>query len=185
VCAVVAGGCGKKGSPLPPLRPVPARIADLSAARTASHVTLRFTVPAANVDGATPAAVERVDVYRLVLAKGMPTPPVSAITANPKYLLAHVSVRRPPPPEPKSKSSAGASSSSASSPAPPTPPASAAPADSRPLPGDAVTIVDEIDDAARAEGGVRHYLAIPVAARPRPFLPCRSGRCPRRRRISR
>ena len=89
----------------------------------------------------------------------MPTPPVSVLTAMPKYLLTHLSVRRPPPPEPKPKSSDGASPSSA----PPTPPASAAPADTRPLPGDAVTIVDEIDDAARASGGVRHYLAIPVA----------------------
>jgi hypothetical protein len=141
------------------LRPVPARIADLSAVRTASRVTLHFTVPAANVDGTTPAAVDRVDVYRIVLATGMPPPPVSVLTAVPKYLLTHLSVRRPPPPEPKPKSAEGESSSSP----PPTPPASAAPADARPLPGDAVTIVDEIDDAARAEGGVRHYLAIPVA----------------------
>jgi hypothetical protein len=156
---VAAAGCGKRGNPLPPLRPVPARIADLSAVRTASRVTLHFTVPAANVDGTTPAAVERVDVYRIVLAAGMPPPPVSVLTAMPKYLLTHLSVRRPPP-EPKPKSSEGAPSAS---PAPPTPPASAAPADTRPLPGDAVTIVDEIDDAARANGGVRHYIAIPVA----------------------
>jgi hypothetical protein len=158
VCAAVAaGGCGKRGNPLPPLRPVPARIADLSAVRTASRVTLHFTVPAANVDGTTPAAVERVDVYRIVLATGMPPPPVSVLTSMPKYLLTHLSVRRPPPPAPAPKSAEGASSP------PPTPPASAAPADTRPLPGEAVTVVDEIDDAARATGGVRHYVVIPVA----------------------
>jgi hypothetical protein len=71
-------------------------------------------------------------------------------------LLTRLSVRRPPPPEPKPKSSDGAAS-------PPTPPTAAAPADTRPLPGDAVAVVDEIDDAARADGGVRHYIVIPVA----------------------
>jgi hypothetical protein len=48
------GACGKKGNPLPPLRPVPARIADLTAVRTRGQVELQFTVPAVNLDGTTP-----------------------------------------------------------------------------------------------------------------------------------
>lgn len=62
--------CGKKGNPLPPLRPVPARIADLTAVRTQDRITLHFTVPAANLDGTTPAAIDRVDIYRVILPPG-------------------------------------------------------------------------------------------------------------------
>jgi hypothetical protein len=65
--ALAATACGKKGNPLPPLRPVPARIADLTVARTAGKVELRFTIPATNADGTTPVAVDRVDIYALAV----------------------------------------------------------------------------------------------------------------------
>lgn len=63
--AAAGAACGKKGNPLPPLRPVPARIADMTAVRTAGQVELRFTVPAANLDGSVPVVIDRVDIYAL------------------------------------------------------------------------------------------------------------------------
>lgn len=57
--------CGSKGPPLAPLRPVPAVVADVRAARLADVVQLQFTVPAANADGTQPADVARVDVFAL------------------------------------------------------------------------------------------------------------------------
>lgn len=74
LAASMAAACGKKGNPLPPLRPVPARIADLSAVRTRDRITLRFTVPAANLDGTTPAAIDRVDIYRVIVPPGALVP---------------------------------------------------------------------------------------------------------------
>ena len=49
--ALAATACGKRGDPQPPLRPIPGRVADLSAHRVDDRVELRFTVPAANLDG--------------------------------------------------------------------------------------------------------------------------------------
>ncbi|HXH07027.1 MAG TPA: hypothetical protein VNI83_10600, partial [Vicinamibacterales bacterium] len=57
--------CGKKGPPLPPLRPVPGAVTDLSARRLASEVHLACTPPAANQDGSRPADVARVEVFAL------------------------------------------------------------------------------------------------------------------------
>lgn len=55
--------CGQKGPPLAPLRPVPAVVSDLRAARLGDLVQLQFTVPAGNADGTKPADVARVDVF--------------------------------------------------------------------------------------------------------------------------
>ena len=63
VLCVAAAACGKKGDPLPPLRPVPARITDFEAIRSAGQVELRFTVPSVNLDDTTPVAIDRVDIY--------------------------------------------------------------------------------------------------------------------------
>lgn len=63
---VLAGmACGSKGPPLAPLRPVPAIISDLRAARLADVVQLQFTVPTGNADSTTPADLARVDVFAL------------------------------------------------------------------------------------------------------------------------
>ncbi|HWP99501.1 MAG TPA: hypothetical protein VNK92_03430, partial [Vicinamibacterales bacterium] len=57
--------CGKKGPPLPPLRPVPGAVADLTARRLGSEVHLAFKPPAANQDGSRPADVARIEVFAL------------------------------------------------------------------------------------------------------------------------
>ena len=59
----IASACGKKGPPLAPLRPAPAAIADLAAARLGDTVRLQFTVPGSNADRSVPADLAYVDVY--------------------------------------------------------------------------------------------------------------------------
>lgn len=95
VIIVAAVGCGKRGSPLPPLRPVPGRIADAVARRIGDRVELRFTVPAANLDNSTPAAVTRIDIY------AAPGPP--AAPGSPVFPPAVISVVLPARPIPASR----------------------------------------------------------------------------------
>ncbi len=64
VASLLAGmACGSKGPPLAPLRPVPAAVRDVRAARLADTVRLQFTVPTGNVDGTQPADVARIEVF--------------------------------------------------------------------------------------------------------------------------
>lgn len=67
VLAVLAPGCGKKGPPLPPLRPVPAALEKLSARRLGDTVRLEFTIPDRNQDGSRPADLTRVEIYGLTI----------------------------------------------------------------------------------------------------------------------
>ena len=53
--AGVAPGCGKKGPPLPPLRPVPAAVEKLTAQRLGDTVRLELTLPDMNLDATRPA----------------------------------------------------------------------------------------------------------------------------------
>ncbi|MFI5177814.1 MAG: fibronectin type III domain-containing protein [Vicinamibacterales bacterium] len=92
----LAASCGKKGPPLPPLRPLPGRIADATARRIDDRVELRFTVPAANADGSTPPVAERVEIYGMSAPAGTPAPPMTKLVAPPN-LKTGIAVRRPPP----------------------------------------------------------------------------------------
>lgn len=105
---LLAGACGKKGPPQPPLRPVPARITDLAARLANDAVTLTFTAPAGNVDGSTPSAVERIEIYRDVArppapeteaggrAGGAPTAQRPPPLVSPANLVGTIPVERPP-----------------------------------------------------------------------------------------
>jgi len=82
---LVGAACGKRGNPLPPLRPLPARVADAAARRVGDHVELRFTIPATNTntDSSTPSAVTRLDIYAAVgplAAGGSPSIPIAALS---------------------------------------------------------------------------------------------------------
>ena len=44
--------CGKKGDPLPPLRPTPAAVSGLRVAQRGEQVEITFTAPRASTDGA-------------------------------------------------------------------------------------------------------------------------------------
>lgn len=91
---VLAGvsACGRKGPPLPPLRPVPGHVADLAATRVDDRITLTFTVPRANRDGTTPSAVQHVEIYVLETAPADPVP-TSEKVIEADRLLTSIDVR--------------------------------------------------------------------------------------------
>src|SRR3954471_4748081 len=57
--------CGKKGPPLAPLRVAPARVEDLTVAKSGDDVRAQFTVPAANADQSKPADLTAVELYAI------------------------------------------------------------------------------------------------------------------------
>ena len=63
VIAAAASACGKKGAPLPPIVRVPEAVKQITARRVGGDVVLTLVMPAQNVDGSTPVALGRVDVY--------------------------------------------------------------------------------------------------------------------------
>ncbi|MGE3843830.1 MAG: hypothetical protein AB7I50_19840, partial [Vicinamibacterales bacterium] len=133
LAVLVVTGCGKKGPPLAPLRPAPARVEDLSIRRVGSDVYLQFTVPSKNADGTTPADIAEVRAYALT---GNPAlPDGRALEARDLVRLAgevgRVAVEPPPPPPPKE------------GPAPPPPPP-----DPRPGQGELVVMKESLTAAA-------------------------------------
>ncbi len=63
LCALAAVGCGKKGSPLPPIVRIPAQVDTITARRVGSDVYVTLTVPRQNVDASIPADVSRIEVF--------------------------------------------------------------------------------------------------------------------------
>ena len=59
--ALVAGGCGKKGPPLPPFVRIPAAIEKLDAARLGNDIYVTRTVPSANIDSSMPVDIARIE----------------------------------------------------------------------------------------------------------------------------
>jgi hypothetical protein len=64
---ISAPACGKRGPPLPPLRPAPSAVADFTVTRRADSVTVRFTAPTTNQDGSTPLMLDRIEVFAMTL----------------------------------------------------------------------------------------------------------------------
>lgn len=142
---VVTSGCGRKGPPLPPLRPVPGHVTDLAAVRTDDRVTLTFTVPAANRDGSRPSVVEHIEIYMMETAAGAPAPtPAQVVT--PDHLLTSIDVRPPDAAR-----------------APGDPP------DRRPIAGEKSQFVDVVTgrSVGAPDAPTRHYVAIGVTGRRR------------------
>jgi predicted small lipoprotein YifL len=144
VLAVVSA-CGRKGPPLPPLRPVPGHVADLTGARVDDRITLTFTVPKANRDGTTPSAVQHIEIYVLETPPNAPAPTSLQVIQADK-LLTSIDVR----------------------------PADAVrapgdPPDPRPGPGEATRFTDVLTGRAvgTPEAPTRHYVAIGVTGRRR------------------
>ena len=130
--------CGKKGPPLPPLRPVPGPVADLAARRSGNEVRFTFKVPAQNLDASSPVSIGRLEVYAVTVAADAPAPATRDLTV-PKYLVATIPVR-PPADE-------GAPQEPAAKPGAPAAPAPEKKEDPRPGPGDAATFVEELNEA--------------------------------------
>lgn len=93
--SVALVACGKKGPPLPPLVRLPAQPADVTAVRRGDAVDLTFRVPRANVDGSTPASLERIDIY----AWTVPAPVDAAEVLRRGLRVGSVAVNRPPDPD--------------------------------------------------------------------------------------
>jgi predicted small lipoprotein YifL len=92
VVLAAVSACGRKGNPLPPLRPVPGHVTDLAAKRTEDRVTLTFTVPKANRDGTLPSAVEHLEIYVLETAANAPAPTPAQVIEGDR-LLTSIDVR--------------------------------------------------------------------------------------------
>lgn len=138
------GSCGKRGNPLPPLRPVPTRITDVTAVRTTRGITLRFTVPSANLDGTTPVVIDRVDVFAWRGAEGATPPAAGVIARDRDNLRTSIPVRRP-----SSEGQGDSPSTSAAS--------------SEPAPGGAASVSDDLARLEVADGGLLAYVLVPVA----------------------
>jgi hypothetical protein len=95
--AMVAA-CGKKGPPLPPLRPVPAAVDRVQATRQDDRVRIAFTVPAKNADGRGPADLERLEVYGLTIDPAEADPSLDRFLKA-ATLVGTVEVKPPPEPE--------------------------------------------------------------------------------------
>ena len=141
--AGVTAACGQKGPPLPPLRPAPAAVSDLTVERDADKLTLRFTIPATNRDGSTPVAIDRVEIYALSTLEGAPAPTRLQLSTS-GNLATTIAVRPPDAPAP----------------------AAGAPADTRLTPGAAATFV-ETRSPDGSTAAARHYAAVGYTGRRR------------------
>ena len=113
--------CGKKGPPLAPLNLAPEAPKAVTARRLGDTVYLQMTVPARGMSGTGPFSVDHLDIYAMTIAPGTPVPPNRDLL-TPEHVIAKISVR--PPPDPDAA-------------APETP-------DTRPLPGETVTFVEQL-----------------------------------------
>lgn len=94
VFSVAWGSCGKKGPPLAPLVQLPGRAEDLLARRLGDRIYVRFTVPAANIDGTTPVDLDVFQVYAYTAYEAAEARDLKRAT-----LIATVPVSPPPDPD--------------------------------------------------------------------------------------
>jgi hypothetical protein len=140
IALTTAIACGKKGPPLPPLRPVPAMVSGFAADRTGTTVTVRFATPTANQDASTPAATQRVDLFALTMPASAPAPTADQLVTAANVVSA-TPVRRGQDADAPDAPKTG--------------------------PGDSVTYIDKV--SLPADGGpfVRYYAAAGWAGRRR------------------
>jgi hypothetical protein len=127
--------CGKKGPPLAPLRVAPARVEDLTVAKSGDEVRARFTVPSTNADQSRPADLEAVELYAI---SGKPEDPLGNSLSSADFirygeLVGRIPIAPPetpgePPPDPTKGSVAERARAAAEIAARKTMPAQGAPA---------------------------------------------------------
>lgn len=117
---MAAAGCGSKGPPLPPLRPVPAPPRDLALSRVGDRVTLRVVAPDASSEPETPLSLSSLEIYARTLPMGSEAPTGEQLLSQ-EYRVATIPVR---PSAPLDESGA------------PVSPSPTAPPDTRPGPGE-------------------------------------------------
>ena len=122
VVAAVTVACGRRGDPLAPLRPVPAAVTAITARRLGGQVTLRFTLPAKNLDNTSPVDLLRVDVFARSTPEGS-SRPVREQLVDRANLVGSIDVKTNTPAQSDARPAAK---------------------DTRPAPGDAALFVDTI-----------------------------------------
>ena len=170
--ALVAGGCGKKGPPLPPFVRIPAAVETIEAARFGNQIYVTLTVPAANIDMSVPVDIARIELYGYTGASAPPL--VRWVELG--TLVATIPVSPPAITPPDGT----------------TPPAPLDPTAA--LPGNVVSILDELTADELVQGRVaavvplrpddaispvaapssplrRFYIAVPFSQRSRPGPP--------------
>ena len=147
----VTAACGKEGPPLPPLRPEPGHIREVSAVRVDDRIELRLQIPPANFDGTTPPVIDRVEIYMMAAPAATPAPGATELLHE-KHRLAIIPVAR-----------------AAAAPADPPAKAPAAVAPGTVVAGDTAVFVDRIDAAliGAKDAPVRYYLAVGATGRSR------------------
>ena len=75
----VAAACGKKGPPLPPLRPAPDKPTGVSVVRRAGEVTIHYSTPVRNMDGSEPFVFDRIDIYAMTVQPGAMSPTIKQL----------------------------------------------------------------------------------------------------------
>ncbi len=90
-----AGGCGKKGPPLAPLRLVPSAPTDLSARRGTADVRLRVVLPTTNQGGEGRLELDRVQVYAMTVAANTPPPPNRELLTE-RFVVGTIAVKPVP-----------------------------------------------------------------------------------------
>jgi len=139
--AAATAACGKKGPPLAPLRLVPAAVSEPVGRRAGQEVELRFGLPTANANGPGAVDLDRVEIYAVTVAAGAVTPPNRELLT-----AAHVvgTIRVKPLAEEGQDTSA----------------------DKRPAPGERVTFVEELTEAAlKPTPGVGTRMPTPATAK--------------------
>jgi hypothetical protein len=85
VLGLLVAGCGKKGDPEPPFRPIPKAVSDLRASQRDGEVVLRFGFPATTTAGRALPDLARIEVWEVVRPApspvAPPAPPAGAGTA--------------------------------------------------------------------------------------------------------
>lgn len=146
--SLTLAGCGSKGDPLPPYRPLPGRTEGLTATRVQDGpITLRFTVPVANDDGTAPPDISAIRIFALTRPAGDPPPTAGDLAGGgDKTRVATVNVQRPPP--------GGAATG-----------ATPAPAMKDAQPGDTITWDDTTESAAAYPTPMVRYYAVAGVSR--------------------
>lgn len=127
---VLLAGCGRKGPPLPPLRPVPGPVTSVTARRVNGRLELRFTIPTTNTDHSSPAAVSRIEIYARSVPEKSPRPVKEQVVLK-ADLIDTIEVKPP-----------ASESDTTESPATPPPP------DSRPGTGEATLFTETLPTGA-------------------------------------
>ncbi len=93
--AVIAAGCGSKGPPLAPPRPVPEAPTGLTVRRAGDRVTLNLKVPGASADPSTEVVIAAVKIYARTLPLGSENPTVAQLMRE-ENLVGTIEVRPDP-----------------------------------------------------------------------------------------